>query len=260
MNLPGISAPAIKVGNIDTSRLSVFGVPIFAIAISVIVSLFVVFPKFSQILSLRAANNELNTRALALENKAEILSSQNTDELKSQLGLAEQLLPSDKGTFAFVRQVEIAAASSGVFVDKIEVVPGSLSGQEVDNSQAPAGETVPAAAPNLQVKVSTTSNYQSLLNFMRVLFSVSRVVGVDELTISSEAETASVSALKSSFVISAFWKPLPSELGSVESPVAALSGSEIDVLEKAKSSEVGGAPSPVVPEVETGRSDLFTPF
>ncbi len=259
MELPSITTN-VKATKVDASKISVYGVPIVAILVALLVAFFVVWPKFSEALSLRATNSELVVRVDALSGKANVLSSLDRAELESQLALSEQILPSDKGTFGFVRQVESAAASSGIFLDQVDLVPGSLDG--VDS--APVAGTTEAAeksiAPTLQVRVSTTSDYSSLLTFINTLFSVSRVVGINELIVASDVDSEGVSALKASFLIDAFWKPLPGQLGSIESPVKTLSASEIAILDRVKTLEVSGAPAPIVPAVPTGRVDLFAPF
>lgn len=260
MNLPAITTD-MKTAKVDTSKISLYGVPIVAILVALVVAFFVVWPKFSDALSLRASNQDLALRVGALERKVNVLSSLDRFELESQLALSEQILPSDKGTFGFVRQIESAAASSGIFLDQVDLVPGTLDA--VDS--APVAGTVEASkqtiAPTLQVRVSTTSNYASLLTFLNTLFSISRVVGISELIVASEVNAEGASALKASFLIDAFWKPLPGQLGSIESPVTTLTAAEIEILDRVKTLEVsGGAPASVVPTVPTGRADLFTPF
>ena len=261
MDLPHMTG-GVKATKIDTSGLAVFGMPALAIGVSILIAFFVVWPKFSQALSLRAANSELTVRVEALDLKADVLASLDRSELETQLALSEQLLPSDKGAFVFVRQIENAAATSGVFLDRVDLVPGNLKTDDTgENSPPVVGDNAkPSISPSLQVRVSTTSNYSSLISFLGTLFSISRVTGINELTIASESDDEGVSALKATFVIDAFWRPLPSQLGSIESAVSTLSASELEVLANARILESGGGATPVVPQVPTGRADLFSPF
>lgn len=260
MELPEISANLnnLKIGKgVDLGRLTTLGAPIAAIGVSLAILLLVVWPKFSEALRLRASNSELVTRVESLSNKVQILSTLDKVELDSQLGSAEQILPSDKGVFPFVRQVEEAASRTGVLLNKVDVAPGSLSGDSAD-SVPKAGETV-EAAPKIQVRISITSDYSSLLSFLENMYSISRVIGIKDLTISSGAVADEPSVLRTSLVIDAYWKALPTELGSIETPIQTLSEAEGEILDRAEAAQVS-APPAVVPTVPTGRPDLFAPF
>lgn len=267
MNLPSVSAnTSLKIGKVlDFSKISTFGAPIGAIAISVLILLFVVWPKLTEALRLRSTNAELEVRSLALAQKAQFLGTLDKFELDTQLGAAELILPSEKDVFSFVRQVESAASANGVLLTKVDAAPGQLSPiDEVAPAAASAPGTVVDPAPKIQVKVSMTSDYASLLNFLKTIQSVSRVTGIRDLTISSGASEQSA-VLSSSLVIDAYWKPLPSELGSIEAPVEALTEAEKLILGRvdyqlSEGSE-SAAPLPaIVPSVPVGKTDLFAPF
>jgi len=260
MNFPNVSAN-LKVGKgIDVSKITTFGAPIGAIGVSFIILLLVVWPKLTEALKLRASNVELASRVESLAVKVQLLSSLDKVQLDSQLGSSEQLLPSDKSIFTFVRQVETAAARNGVLLNKVDVAPGALA-DDGSTKQAPQAGVVVDAAPKVQVKVAMTSDYKSFLNFMSSIYSISRVIGVRDLTLSSGSGTGEAAALRTSLVIDAYWKPLPTQLGSIESPIENLSTKEEDLLKRAKAAEVNESiPPAVVPTVPTGRSDLFAPF
>lgn len=260
MELPGISANLghLKLGRgLDFAKISTMGVPLGAIGISIIILLLVVWPKLSEALRLRASNEQLATQAEALSLKAQTLSSLDEVALHSQLGSSEQILPSDKAVFAFVSQVELAAARNGVLLNKVDVAPGSLTGDSGDVTPK-AGETADAA-PKVQIKASLTSDYKSFLNFLVSMYSVSRVIGIRDFTISSGAAEEGVATLRSSLVMDAYWKALPTQLGSIESPVENLTKEEEEILKRAKAAEVSSPPA-VVPTVPVGRPDLFAPF
>lgn len=261
MELPGISANLshLKIGRgLDFAKISTMGVPLGAIGISIIILLLVVWPKLSEALRLRVSNEQLATQAESLSLKAQTLSTLDEVVLHSQLGFSEQILPSDKAVFAFVSQVELAAARSGVLLSKVDVAPGSLTGDSGDATPK-AGETADPA-PKIQVKTSLTSDYRSLLNFLVSMYSVSRVIGIRDFTISSGASgEQGAAALRSSLVIDAYWKTLPTQLGSIESPVENLTEEEEEILKRAKAAEISSPPA-VVPTVPIGRPDLFAPF
>lgn len=259
MNLPSLPVNLKIAKSGDIARLGTFGAPAGAVLVCAIVLILVVWPKMSQALKIRATNAEFSSRIAAFSTKLSILSSLDEKQLESQLGSAEQILPSDKAVFSFVRQIEAASSKNGVILDKVDVAPGILSGADSEIAVPSAGVVV-EAAPKIQVKISIQSDYRAFLSFFRDLYSVPRVIGIRDLSISSgTGENGNI--LSSSFVVDAYWKSLPTELGSIESPVVDLTSEEKKMLESVKAVEVAsGATSSAVPAVPTGRSDLFAPF
>ncbi|MBI3282979.1 hypothetical protein HYZ70_02785 [Candidatus Curtissbacteria bacterium] len=260
MELPTIGAnfANLKIGKVDLAKFMTLGAPIGAIAVSLIILILMVWPRLSEALKLRSSNVQLASQAEALAGKAQLLASLDKVDLDSQLGLAEQVMPSDKAVFSFVREVEGAAARNGVLLDKVDAAPGTLLG---DSGQiTPAAGAVVDPAPKIQVKIAMTSDYRSLLNFLSNMYAVSRAIGIRDFTISSGAAAGdSAGALKTSLVIDAYWKPLPPQLGSIESAVQLLTGPEEEILRRAKAAEIATPPA-VVPTVPTGRADLFASF
>jgi Tfp pilus assembly protein PilO len=238
--------------------------PILAIVVSLLVVVFVVWPKFSQVLRMRVANEELVTRANALSQKAQTLQSLEKDILQTQLVASEQLLPSDKGVFTLVSQIEQAATASAIVLSRVDVTPGNLSPTdtgkpEAQSSAAPApsttGEEV-ANALSLQVKISTSSDYKSFLQFLSNLFAASRVVTVNDLGMSS---ASSDNQIKVALTVEAYWQALPGQLPSIEAPLVELTESELARLEQVSKTGLVSAPQ-TSPQVPLGRSDLFAPF
>ncbi len=288
--LPSIALPKIETGVAFNKVLSI-GAPVGAIAICVLTVIFVIWPKFTEVLKLSSSNNELSIRSSELSKKAAKLSALDREGLNSQLLSAEQLLPSDKSVFTLVSQIEKAAKSSGVLLDRVDASPGLLSGdtpaaagQTAASTPAPAANAAPSAgnaaagsnqsagAPQVELKVATTSDYKSLLQFLGNILAVPRVLIIKDLSIASSsagstsssttpgaspAPVAVSSQVRASLVVDAYWQPLPKELNSIESPISDLTPGEIDRLSKVKSSEFQQqAPVPA----SGGKSDLFAPF
>lgn len=252
-------------GRLELGKTMSLASPVLAIGVSILISLFVVWPKFSEVLRLRAANEQLEIRSGALQEKAQTLQSLDRELLEKQLVAGEQLLPSDKGVFTLVAQIERAAAASGVILSRVEVSPGSIDGT-FDDKPAAGGTsgkgsggatdgTEADASPKIQLKVSVESNYKSFLQFLGNMLSISRVVSVKDMAISSAADTGQI---KVSLTVDAFWQALPKDLPSIETPIEKLTDSELARLEQIQ--ETGLVTAPIVPSVPLGRSDLFAPF
>ena len=142
-------------------------------------------------------------------------------------------------------------------------MPGSIN--EIDpTGVAPVVDAAPqagapvldATASQVQVRLSITSGYASLLSFISKMYSGARVINVDDITIATAS--SGESQVRTAFSIDAYWQPLPIDLGSIEKPVSPLTDSEVELLDTV--GEQGVSSVPTVPEVPLGRSDLFAPL
>src|SRR3989344_3860560 len=143
---------------------------VIGIIVSLAVVIFVIWPKFNEIVKLRSENAHLDERAKALEDKVRILGVFSQKELEAKFVLAEKLIPSDKAVFSMITQVEKAASISGVILDKRDLVPGSASdqnaasGDSVVSATGVTGDTgsLGVDTPRIQIRVSIISDYLSL--------------------------------------------------------------------------------------------------
>lgn len=255
MNLSALTLP--KIAGPQTSRGLSLIAPIGGIVVSLIVLAFIVWPRYADIKELRSANAELASRATSLEAKVDVLTTLDADVLEKQLAASQALLPSDKDVFILIRQIENAAASTGVVLSKVEVVPGSINEIDPTGAAPPAGAPVPdSSASQVQVRLSITSGYASLLSFLSKMYSGARVINVDDITIATAS--SGESQVRTAFSVDAYWQPLPIDLGSIEKPVSPLTDSEVQLLDTV--GEQGVSSVPTVPEVPLGRSDLFAPL
>ena len=277
MNLPTI--PVFKIKEIsEASRAFTLVVPVGSIIISLLIVGFVIWPKINEILALQKDNEQLAMQADSLEKKASILAGLDKNKLEEQLIAAEQLLPSDKNVFSVLRQVEVSASQSGILLNKVEAVAGTINEEVSTLPAVPIAPSVPTtpttptdnpvagaipsqgatfeATSKVQVRLSTTSDYTSLLKFLSNIYAFSRVVNIDGISLSPAIGESL--QIRSSFSIDAYWKTLPLELGSIESPISLLTNDEEQLLVKVLKPEAIQAPT--VPTVPVGRNDLFTPF
>ena len=243
---------------------------ILGIAVCLIIIVMIVWPKFNEVVRLRAENEKLKERAGMMLEKSQILSGLSSDELEDQLIKAERILPSDKAVFSMISRVEKAARDAGVILDKIDLVPGAVVGEEptagqIGGGNAPAGVQggdlglVGSDTPRLIIKAAITGDYRATLTFLNNLDSSVRLVSISDLAITRADSTSG--GLRSSMGVNAFWKPLPKELPSLEAPIEEISDVEAKILEQAKVAvEASGSANIIVPQVQIGRTDLFATF
>lgn len=266
MDIPAL--PHLKLGYSEViSSYLKMAAPIAVVLASVLVLVLVVWPKFSDVLALRRVNDELSDRAQKLESKAQKLSSYDKSELESQLGRSEALIPSDKEVFSLVAQIERAASSAGVVLNKVDVSPGSVgnaAGGAINVPIANSGtaptpaDTAAGTTPKVQLKVSISSDYKSFLQFLNNVLAFSRTLVVRDLTLSAVSGTEQAGGqIRTLITIDAYYLPLPKELSSIEAPIEDLTPSEIARLNQVRA---GSSGAPALPPVQGGRSDLFAPF
>lgn len=263
------SAESSKIESINRGGLKLIKlVPsIGGIIICIAVIIFVIWPKFNEVLKLRSENVHLAERAKALQDKVSLLGGLTQQTLEEQFILSEKLIPSDKAVFSMIAQVEKAASNSGVILDKLDLVPGSANDQNaaasgsVVSATGVVGEsgTLGVDTPRIQIRVGITSDYQSVLRFVNSLLLSHRAVAITDLAIGSGASTSGGSSIKTSMVVNAFWKPIPKELPAIETPIANISEAELKLLDKIGNMTEATA-SADVPKVLLGRPDLFAPF
>lgn len=271
MNFPTVAMPKISIAP-DVGRYSGIATPVAAIIVSILVSVFVTWPKFSEVLKLKDANQELAVRFSSLNEKAGVLESISSDKEKLELMLAqsEQLLPSEKNVFSFIQQVEGASRSSGVLLSRLEVSPGAISGADKTTPAAPApaapgqATTTPELAPKISLKLALTSDYRSFLQFVDNVLTFSRIASVGDLSLAASSSSGESYQLRTSLTVNGFWQPLPGDLASVESPIDVLTSQEEELLSKVQftsttivSTPTSGGEASTIP---TGKTDIFAPF
>jgi len=264
MDLSAVTKATAKAeSNLDIAKYLSLAVPVVSVLVSFAVLLMIVWPKFSEALQIKKSNTEFVQKADSLKQKAVILASLDKAELEEQVVAAQQLLPSDKNVFLLISQIEKAAAGSGVLLNRVETTPGSVGAVSAGQSASPApsGAGVQTEiAPSVKVSVSLTSGYSSLLQFLNNTLTLPRVISISDLSISASSSEGSAQ-LKASMSIIAYYKQLPTDLGSIEAPISELSGSEKAKLKQIIDTGLASTPSVTeVPQVSVGRADIFAPF
>src|SRR3990167_311520 len=113
MNLSSLTAATKAEKGVDFEKILMFGPPIASIAVSVLIVIFIVWPRFSDVMTLQKTNKTQAENADMLEKKVALLASLDESKLKSQLVASVKLIPSDKEIFSFIGLIEQTRNSSG---------------------------------------------------------------------------------------------------------------------------------------------------
>ncbi len=271
MNVPSMTTVAkTNEKSLDFSKVLVFAPSVVAIAASILIGFFVVWPKFSETLKLRGSNKTLEETAVKLEAKASALSKVDQGKAKQQLSIAEQIIPSDKNIFPLLQQIENVRNDSGVVISNLSVGTvgqfkscDAASSSDTTGSGAAAAPPAPsnddpiaaAGASSVSMKLSINSDYKSMLKFLSDVYNLPRVTVVNDLGFGVGQQ----GQLTTQLTISSLWQATSAQLPSVEAPLASLSKTDLDLLSNVQNTGVVNA-SPVVPNVPKGKPDIFTPF
>lgn len=272
MDLPTLAAAKKAEKTLDLSKVMLFGPSAVAIIVSFLVGFFVVWPKFGEVQQLKTTNETLRETAVKLETKAEALSALDKAKLRTQLVAAEQLLPSEKGIFTFITQIENVRNSSGVVITNLSV--GSVGQFSASGTTAdPAAAQDPNAAPapvvpsattpadaalgdvsQVTMKVTLTSDFDQIFRFLNELYALPRVTTVGGLTFSIDQG----GLIGTNMDINSLWQERPKELPSVEAPVATLAEEEVALLSRVETG-IAVAPPVEVPDVPIKKQNIFSP-
>src|SRR3990167_11286121 len=105
MNLTALTLPKTSQG-LGVGRFISLLAPGGGILVALLVLALIVWPKYGEIKELKVSNLDLAGRAMALESKAETLSTLDKSKLERQLSASEALIPSSKDVFVLIRQIE----------------------------------------------------------------------------------------------------------------------------------------------------------
>lgn len=266
MDMPTLSIPKKTEKSLDLSKVIMFGPPVAAVVVALLVAFLVVWPKYTQVEQLKVSNETLEENTLKLEEKAGKLAKINRDELKVQRSAAEKLLPSEKDIFVSLRQVESVRNSSGVIINSLSVgAIGQFSsgeGTQATDASAPPPPTPEAAAGAtsadlgdvnaVTIKTTMSSDFDQIFSFLNALYALPRVTTVTALTFSIDQD----GLINTSMDINSLWQQLPGEIASVEAPLPSLTAEELDLLKKVNEGSAVAAPVEV-PDVPKGKTNIF---
>lgn len=172
--------------------------------------------------SLRQIEKETKT----LMEKRSFLEALNEDVLREQLLGLLSVVPQDKSVSTIMSTVDGLVNQSGVQRADLSILKaGSLAtGSAVRQSSTDKK----IGANTLPFSLSVSGSYDQIRAFVGSMNKVRRLFDVTNFDFSlDEAGMARVSV-----ILTAYYQPLPTKVGSVGSPVSALTKKEEDILEK----------------------------
>lgn len=215
--------------------------------------IFVVIPGIRATGDLYGSFKEIEKETQALSGKRAFLDALNEDDLRSSLVALLLAVPQEKSIPTIMTTVEGLAQQSGVsIVDMNLTSPGSLATGSASRQSAVEKKI---GASTLPFSLTASGTYDQVRAFVGEMNKVRRLFDVTSFELSISGTGATQVRLS----LTAFYQPLPTKVGGVESALLTLTQKEEEVLEKISqypdvSQSVSG---PLTPILTGGRRDPF---
>lgn len=204
-------------GFVVSGVIIVFGVTAFFLA---------VLPGIRATRDLYENLNVIQKEVQALSGKFAFLQSLNEDDLRDRLVTMLQAVPQDKSLPTIFSTADGLANKSGVSIIDMNLTgSGSLAtGSAVRQSAAEKK----IGASTLPFTMNATGSYDQIRSFVSEINNVRRYFDVTsfDLSIGATGET------QVRLSLTAFYQPLPSKVGSIQSPVIPMTAKEEEVFTK----------------------------
>ena len=152
--------------------------PIISLACIIIIMIFTVVPKISEIQTKQTNIQALTEKKSKLEQKNKILEqlSKNSIEQKAQLTALNIALPNQKEVPNLIIQLQTIAQESDVEIQSIQINPGILVTEK---------ETPSNIAPELNFNMGIRGNYAAVITFFDKIYKAKRLINIETLSLSA---------------------------------------------------------------------------
>lgn len=219
----------------------------------VVALLFAVIPGIRTTVALYDDLGELEGQIKNLSAKLSFLESLREEELRGQVAELLAAVPEEKSVPTILGTIEGLAQQTVVTIDDMSLTsPGSLATGSAARQSAAEKKI---GASGLPFSLNASGTYEAVRDFVGKINAVRRLFDVTSFDVS----TSGTGETKLRLSLTAFYQPLPSSIGSVESPVARLSEKDRATLENVLQfpdvSPSSGVP--LTPILTDGKRDPF---
>jgi Tfp pilus assembly protein PilO len=249
-NFAGINIDNIPVPNVPVSDKYQpwlkFIYPVVALAIALTAFSLLIIPTLNDAVALKSESDDNSTKAQNLDQKLQILKGVNNTKLNDDLSKLEGALPSDKDAAGFLTNITEDAATAGVTLGGVQLVPATTT--------AVTGTTAATAANKvIEFEMVVNGAYPNIRGFLTKLETTRRVMEVTNTLM-----TSSDNKLSASLTIDTYYEPAPTVLTGNDSPLPIRTSAQDKIFQDIDSRTV--ASPPIVTPNTSGRIDPFTGF
>lgn len=196
-------------GDNKKSLLRTFILPLSAVIITILLSVFVIIPQVMDYLRINDQIADLRSQISSLQTKAEVLEGVTESDYQDQLEVVLKALPTERDYVVAATQLQTIAQTS----------PLTMTGLTFGES---------GGADSYQIKVDVVGTLAGVKNFIHRVDSAPRVMKVGVIDISPERPPL----YTASITINAYFSPLATQVGKVDQPVASLTESDLEFIQK----------------------------
>lgn len=187
--------------------------PVITLISCVGILLFVLIPQFQEYFKVNELIQETEVKTQNLSTKSQILRQVSEEEYTQSLKTALLSLPVEKDYITALSQVQTLADEANVQLTGISIL---------DIPSPGAGEQ------NFQIKIVTSSNIESIKQFISLINQAPRVMKVSGIELTGGKNASSY---QSQLTVTSYYTPLVKEAISLDKPIIALSDQEISLLD-----------------------------
>lgn len=187
---------------------------------------FAVIPGIRTTVDLYGKVGVIQRQVDALSGKLALLRSLDEESLRGQLAVLLSVIPQEKSVPTIFGTVDGLVTEAGVQITDMTITsPGSIATGSATKSTS---STKVKGLPYLPFSLSVAGSYDQIQGFFGIVNKVRRLFTVEnfDLTITKTGET------NARIAMGAYYQPLPTKLGEVETPIQNFSPAELATLEK----------------------------
>jgi Tfp pilus assembly protein PilO len=229
------------------------------ILVGVLLGVFLgVIPAIKKVIELRSEALELQTLDEQLRQKVSILDSSDEETYKTYLTDLAVAVPTDKSLTSVFSTIDGLASLTGVTLSDFTLTkPGAIASASAAKLSV---EEKQIGTNLLPFTLTVTGSYEQIREFLSQVVQVRRFFRVRYFNIAF----TTTGALSARMGMDAFYASLPSNLGSAEQPLEALSQTDEETIKKISAfpilaSEAQVPIDPLLPPTTTSREDPFAP-
>lgn len=223
------------------------------VAVSILVLFVGIVPLIQQVFALNDELTALNARVSILRTKVALLESLDVDTLRAQLTDMLAAVPADKQLPSLFSTADGLAATTGVSINSVGVsATGSIataSGQKRGPEEQKLGSNL------LPFEVEVEGSLDQIRSFLGTANMVRRLVRIRDLDITFTGSASATARIS----MDTFYAALPSAIGRIDEPLAALTPEEETLLSAVSALPHVGDITQPIEEGAGVRTDLFRP-
>ncbi len=218
------------------------------ILVVLLLSLVLLLPNFNRANTIFRQQSDLKQRLDNLKKKDNTLTSLDYQYFKDNFGKVSQVLPESKDYVSLFSTFDKLEQKFGVSVVRTDFQLGVVSTNSAKLTKSPT-----SAAYLLPINIEVMGRLPQLLNFVKALSDFSgRFITLDQVQWTQKDEDILLFSLSGK----AYFYPLPTTLGTIDSPLPKIEKQGEEILAKITKIEVASEPEDIG-KVAVGKKDLF---